>query len=174
MFHIGHGLEDGADRLIHAIDHRRINGHTLIHLLALGLVHGVPRRCPLVTSTNRPALIDKPHFQLPCVSLFPDFVPTFHVFAAIFFDILLQRMQRPVWRGERHIQEERLIIITRAMVADKLGAVLADGGSVVKILWEFCDRLIIQREGVGRIKTSRTGNRAKETIESPLARPIVL
>ena len=143
LIQIRYSFEDVADRLVHAVDHRGINRHALVHLLLFGLVECFPGRRTFVSGTNRPALIDQPHLQLTRMALSADGIPAFEIFAAILFDVLFQGVQRPVRRGERHVQEERLIIFISTMFTNELRAVLANGGSVVKVLRKLRDRRVI-------------------------------
>ena len=107
------------------------------------------------------------------MALGADGIPAFEIFAAILFDVLFQGVQRPVRRGERHVQEERLIFFISTMFTNELRAVLANGGGVVKVLRKLRDRRVIQSQGLWCVETAGASNSPKKSIKPALPRPVV-
>ncbi len=97
-------VEDPADALIHAVDHRGVDSHPgrlpfLVSLITPGTSAGVARG-------ERPGAVYQAKLHLPFMPAPTEFIPADRVLVAIPCDVLLQGVHRPMWRGVGEIEEE--------------------------------------------------------------------
>ena len=172
--------DDLAYAPIHAVDLGGIDLHRALEpgpFLAGNVLPGEHARVAL---GDRPVGLDQPEFDQPPAPFGADRVPAGGVTAPVAGDVLRQRVQRPVGRGVGHVEEERIVasfalrVVTheaRRVLGDCV-RVVVDGGLGVVRRREF-HGFVVFGEGDRVVEAAGAMNRAVETVEAALPRPVV-
>ncbi len=166
--------DDPPDPLVHPVDHRRVDLHA--PRLPRLVRHAVP-----IAHLRRQVPIGPDQAQLlqPLETLPPNGLVAAVVFALVLGDLLGRGVHGPMGGRVGHVEEQRLIGPALAVVADEPDGVVGDrvgvvepGGLVVRV-GERGDHRVIARQRAGIVVASRSADRAVESLEAPLERPVV-
>ncbi len=161
--------DDTPHAAVHDFDLSGVDFHApLLPLLVLRLP---PRRHPGIAGRERPTVFDEPHADHPCVALPAERVPARGVAALIAGNVFLRRVQRPVRRGESHVEEER--ILPAAVAVDVADGVIGDGVGVVEVRRIRLDQLVVAGESDGVPVAAGPVDGAEVVVEAALAGPVV-
>ena len=168
-----HGLElgdDTTDLLVHAVDHRGVDGH--LRGLEAALLGGerVPRQRAVhlvrtelgdriregvgradFTFEGRERRVRETEFPLAGMARDAQGFPAGEILVAILGDVFGQGVEREVWGDERDVVEERLVLVVSRMVLEAVDGVVGrgDGRVIAFLVGRYLHRDVVDRVTLG-------------------------
>ncbi len=166
--------DERADSAIHPVD---LCGVCLHPPQLPGLVLRVlPGGLARIALAERRVLLQQARRDHPRQAPFSQLVPAIVVPAVVGGDVLLVRVQRPVRRSERRVQEERPVAVVPDVLADELRALVGDRVGVEErvVLDLILRAFLATHQRLGLVVAAAADQRAEEPVEPAARRPSIV